>query len=212
MMWEDENREAQESKTFVAQPSMLDEDELTDSPYSKILTVGREVAQTFLLALLLAFLLRFFLVDTYLIDGPSMEPALNEGERLLVNKIVYQFRPPANGDIVVFSEPGREGRNLVKRVVAVGGQTLEIQEGTLYVDGNELEEDYIIHRGQETLAPQTIAPDEVFVLGDNRINSWDSRYFGSIPQDSVQGRAAIVFWPPAQFHVVADRYGPVLIP
>ncbi|MFO7942372.1 MAG: signal peptidase I [Bacillota bacterium] len=162
--------------------------------------VAKELLQTILLALLLAFLLRFFLIDTYLIDGPSMQPSLSQGERLLVNKMVYHLRRPAPGEIVVFREPGRQNRNLVKRVVAVEGQTLEIREGRVILDGVPLEEDYVSNPGKDSMPPQRIPAGYVFVMGDNRANSWDSRYFGAVSVRDIRGMAFLIFWPPESFH------------
>ncbi|MFP4199961.1 MAG: signal peptidase I [Bacillota bacterium] len=166
-------------------------------------TVARELLQTILLALFLAFLLRLFFIDTYLIDGPSMQPSLSQGERLLVNKMVYYLRRPVPGEIVVFQEPGRQGRNLVKRVVAVEGQTLEIREGRVILDGVPMEEYYISNPGKDSLPPQRIPAGYVFVMGDNRANSWDSRYFGAVPVRDIRGMAFLIFWPPESFHRIA---------
>ncbi len=174
--------------------------------------VLREVAQTLVLAIFLAFVLRFFLIDTYLIDGPSMEPSLHQGERLLVNKITYHLRRPVPGEVVVFGEPGRDNRSLVKRVVAVEGQTLEIRQGRVILDGDVLEEEYIINPGNDSLPPQRIPAGSVFVLGDNRANSWDSRYFGSVPIRDIRGMAMLVFWPPDSFHRVLESPGSVSQP
>jgi len=168
-------------------------------------SVLREIVQTLLLALLLALVLRFFFVDTYMIDGPSMEPALHQGERLLVSKMTYRIRRPLPGEIVVFEEPGSDGRSLIKRVVAVEGQTLEIRQGRVILDGDELEESYIENPGRDSLPPQRIPAGAVFVLGDNRANSWDSRYFGMVPTRHIHGMAVLVFWPPDSFHRVAGQ-------
>ncbi len=166
--------------------------------------VAREIVQTFVLAIFLAFVLRFFFIDTYLIDGPSMEPSLHEGERLLVSKISYRLRRPVPGEVVVFGEPGRDGRSLVKRIVAVEGQTLEIRRGRVVLNGEEVAEDYIANPGNDSLPPQRIPAGAVFVMGDNRSNSWDSRYFGTVSVREIRGNAFLVFWPPDSFHRLGD--------
>ncbi len=163
----------------------------------------KEVGQTLLLALLLALLIRGFLVETYLVYGPSMEPSLHEGERLLVNKLVYRFRDPSPGEIVVFNEPGNNGRNLVKRVVAVSGQKMEIKDGDVFVDGDRMSEKYVISASNDSLSAHEVPDETVFVMGDNRGNSLDSRYFGPVPHEYVRGRAFIIFWPLSSFTVLS---------
>ena len=171
---------------------------------SPAVVVAREIIQTFVLAIFLAFVLRFFFIDTYLIDGPSMEPSLHEGERLLVSKISYRLRRPVPGEVVVFGEPGRENRSLVKRIVAVEGQTLEIRRGRVVLDGEEVAEDYIANPGNDSLPPQRIPAGAVFVMGDNRSNSWDSRYFGTVSIRDIRGNAFLIFWPPDSFHRLGE--------
>lgn len=183
------------------------EGEMTSrSPDTDVATVFREVAQTLLLALVLALLIRGFLIETYLVYGPSMEKSLFEGERLLVNKLVYRFRDPIPGEIVVFREPGNDARNLVKRVVAVAGQTLEVRSGDLFVDGQMIQENYVAYPSNDTLPTHHIPDDTVFVMGDNRPNSLDSRYFGPVPSANIRGRAFIIFWPPVRFSFVGSPY------
>ncbi len=168
--------------------------------------IFKEVVQTLLLALLLALLIRGFLVETYLVYGPSMEPSLHEGERLLVNKLVYRFRAPAPGEIVVFSEPGSDGRNLVKRVVAVAGQELEIRNGDVFIDGSLVLEGYVLSPSSDTLPTHQVPEDSIFVMGDNRANSLDSRYFGPVARDQVRGRAFIIFWPLSRFNILSSGH------
>ncbi len=168
----------------------------------------REVAQTLLLALLLALIIRGFLVETYLVYGPSMEPSLFEGERLLVNKLVYRFRDPAPGEVIVFREPGDDGRNLVKRVVAVDGQEFEIRNGDVFIEGRLVRESFVISPSNDTIPSHLVPKGTVFVMGDNRANSLDSRYFGPVPMESVRGRAFIIFWPLSRFNILSSFLSP----
>jgi len=179
------------------------EEQDVSSSGEDIAALLKEVGQTLLLALLLALLIRGFLVETYLVYGPSMEPSLHEGERLLVNKLVYRFREPSPGEIVVFNEPGDNGRNLVKRVVAVSGQKLEIRNGDVFVDGSLVRETYVISASNDSLPAHEVPEEMVFVMGDNRANSLDSRYFGPVPHDYVRGRAFIIFWPLSRFNILS---------
>jgi signal peptidase I len=134
-----------------------------------------------------------------------METTSMIGDKLLADKFSLNFDPVTRGDIVIFADKVMPGRVLVKRVIATGGQVVDIKDGLVYVDGNPLYEPYA--NGTETLPleqhfenldieyPYTIPTDHLWVMGDNRENSADSRYFGSISQDSVYGRGLMVFWP-----------------
>ncbi len=124
-----------------------------------------------------------------------MEPTLHDSERLFVNKLVYRFRPPARGDIIVFRYPRSPDRDFIKRVVAIGGETVEIVEGRVLVNGRFLEEEYGTIP-DHTHYPRTEVPSGcLFVLGDNRRNSEDSRFFGFVPLENVKGRAFLLYWP-----------------
>ncbi len=159
-------------------------------------TALRETVETILVALLLALLLRGFVVDSIVVQGYSMEPSLHHGERLLVNKIVYRFRPPERGDVVVFRYPLDPSRDFIKRVVGRPGDRVEVMDGVVYINGQPVDEPYVNNLGGSNLGPQVIPPDTLFVMGDNRINSEDSRYFGPVPVKSIKGRAFFIFWPP----------------
>ncbi len=168
----------------------------------------REVAQTLILALLLALIIRGYLVETYLVYGPSMEPSLFEGERLLVNKLVYRFRDPSPGEVIVFREPGVDGRNLVKRVVAVDGQKIEVRNGDVFLDGSLVRESFVISASSDTIPTHQVPEGTIFVMGDNRANSLDSRYFGPVDTESVRGRAFIIFWPLSRFNILSSFVSP----
>jgi len=164
--------------------------------------VFADMVKTMLLALLLALLIRTFFVEVYLVFGPSMEPSLYEGERVLVNKLAYHVREPRTGEVVVFVEPGGRNRSLVKRVVGVSGQELEVRSGNVFVDGEIAREHYVISPSEDTMPPQTVDEGEIFVMGDNRSNSVDSRYFGPVSVDAIRGKAFLVFWPLSRFHLL----------
>jgi len=157
--------------------------------------VIRETAETILVALVLALLLRGFVVDSIVVQGYSMEPGLRHGERILVNKLVYRFRPPERGDIVVFRYPLDPSRDFIKRVVGQPGDVIEVRQGEVFVNNQSFEEPYVRSPGTSNLGPQTVPEGSLFVLGDNRTNSEDSRYFGPIPKNSLKGKAFLIFWP-----------------
>jgi signal peptidase I len=150
------------------------------------------------LAFILALLIRTFIVQPFYIPTGSMTPTLDVGDRVLVNKFVYRFASPAPGDVVVFDAPGDTDTDLIKRVIAVEGQTVEIVEGRVLVDGVEIEEPYLNPSGADTwsLAEPFRVPDEhVWVMGDNRANSSDSRVFGSLHESALLGEAFAIYWP-----------------
>ncbi len=163
-----------------------------------------ETIETVAIALVLTLIIRHFVVESFVVRGSSMEPSLHDGQRLLVSKFVYRYRQPRRGDIIVFRSPVSSD-DLIKRVIATPGERVEIVAGRVLVNGRELqdEERYILRRDvTSNLGPQEVPPDKVFVLGDNRPNSEDSRYFGFVPMKSVKGKAIVVWWPFATFAVL----------
>jgi signal peptidase I len=148
-------------------------------------------------AFVLALLVQQFIVKPFAIPSPSMENTLLEGDRVLVNRLVYHFHPPRRGDVIVFHPPGRTGSDpFIKRVVAVGGDTIAVHDGMLYVDGMAQDEPYVKGYPIEGDYPETkIASGYVWAMGDNRNNSGDSRVFGPVPLKAIMGEAFAVYWP-----------------
>ena len=165
-------------------------------------SAAREVVQTLLVALVLALVIRGFVIESFLVDGISMEPTLHDGERLLVDKLTYRWHPPERFDIVVFRYPLDPSRDFVKRVIGLPGETVSIREGRVYVDGRPLEEPYLKEPGVDFYPPTTVPPGHVFVLGDNRPHSDDSRSGWTVPLRDVIGRAWLVYWPPSEAGLV----------
>lgn len=177
------------------------------------------------IALLLALLIKTFLLQAFFIPSESMDPTLRAGDRVLVNKVVYHLHPPRRGDVIVFADPNpgtapernplsafwhwlTEGvglsvgpeKDFIKRVIALPGETIEIKRGEVFVDGARLDEPYL--NSLEDLSdfpPVTVPRDSLFVMGDNRTSSNDSRRgLGFIPYDRVVGRAFVIIWPPSR--------------
>lgn len=157
------------------------------------------------IALLVAFLIRNFLFQPYRVQMGSMLPTLKENNLIIVNKITYRLNDPKRGDIVVFRPPNGSKVFYVKRIVALPGETIEIRNGELLINGIPLEEDYISGATPGVYGPLTLGRDEYFVMGDHRNNSLDSREFGPISKESIIGKAALVFWPPSAFAVLSDK-------
>lgn len=155
----------------------------------------RELVEVVLLAVVLAFLIRSFFFEVYRVEGASMESTLHTGDRVLVNKWLYLWRMPEKGEVIVFQYPKDPSRDFIKRVVAVSGDTVEIREGKVFVNGELLQEVASTLTDRETWAPHLVEPDTVWVLGDNRSNSDDSRYFGSVHRTQIRGMAFYRVWP-----------------
>ena len=148
------------------------------------------------IALAVTLLLRAFVVDFVRVEGPSMEPNLLTGERLMVNRFIYRFKDPVRGQIVICTFPDAPGL-YVKRVIGLPGETIQVQDGVCYVDGQPLDEPYIKETMLEDFAAYTVPEDTVFVMGDNRNDSMDSRkpYVGPIPERHIRGPAVAIIWP-----------------
>lgn len=150
-------------------------------------------------ALAVALVIQAFLVQAFYIPSSSMEPTLGVGDRVLVNKLSYDVHDVNRGDLVVFERPdGAEGeiKDLIKRVIGLPGESVEIRDGAVVIDGRVLDEPYLAD--DEVLAefaPTEVPDDTVFVMGDNRDDSRDSRVFGPISTDSIVGRAFVRVWP-----------------
>ena len=142
-------------------------------------------------------LLRGFVAEPVRVRGDSMEPTLPAGALLLVDKITFHTRDPKRGDVVVTVDP-RNGGSIVKRVVAISGDSVGIDDGILMVNGVKVVESYIDNTGMEGFyfGPDVVPSGRVFLLGDNRLNSVDSRAFGPVAVDELEGKVLTALWPP----------------
>jgi signal peptidase I len=158
-------------------------------------------------ALVVALVVKTFLIQAFYIPSLSMYSTLDKGDRVLVNKLSYHLHDIHRGDVVVFERPPNVADNgikdLIKRVVGLPGDTVEARDGVVYVNGHRLREPYL-DDGTETinLDRQKVPVDHIFVMGDNRGNSEDSRVFGAIEEDLVVGRAFVLVWPVNQVHLL----------
>lgn len=180
-------------------------------PAKKEKSEALEWLKAIVIAVVLVVLIRWLLFAPFIVDGPSMQPNFHTGERIIVNKIIYDIREPKRGEVVVFHVP-QEGRDFIKRVIGVPGDSVVIEGDTITINGQVIDEPYLQdelnekHSNNELYNTKANFPNEdvpegtvpeghVFVLGDNRSDSTDSRIIGFISYEDVIGRADLRFWP-----------------
>lgn len=156
-----------------------------------------EVVKILTLVLILVFTIRNFVVEAYVINGKSMEPNFRDSERLLIEKFAPRFETLARGDVIIFTHPEDPSKRLIKRVIGLPGETIEIQEGVVFVDGKPIDEREWLPETRDAsfFAARKVEPDHYFVLGDNREISNDSRRIGSIPREMIVGKFLLRFYP-----------------
>lgn len=162
--------------------------------------------RSILIAIVLAMLIRLFLFEVFVVEGRSMYPTLIEAERVMVNKLVYRFDNPGLGDIVVFEFV--PGRDFIKRVIGVEGDKIEIINGRLYINNKLLDEPYLLENMEVyNYGPVIVPPGYLFLMGDYRQNSMDSRdpRVGFISEEDIKGRAFFIFWPPWDARVISSK-------
>jgi len=162
----------------------------------------RENVQVIAIALFLALFIRAFVAEPRYIPSDSMLPTLEVGDRLVVEKISYHFHPPARGEIVVFDPPQQlqiqgyaKDQAFIKRVIGTPGETVQIQNGKVYLNSIPLKEDYIAEPPKYQMEAVRVPEDQLFVMGDNRNNSNDSHVWGFLPKQNIIGHAGYRFWP-----------------
>ena len=155
----------------------------------------REWAETLLATLLIFLFVESFIVQGFKVYGSCMEPNLYTGERLLGNKLVYRLNGIHRGDIVVFRPPHRPDTPFIKRVIGLPGEILEIRDNQVYINGRHLREPYLHLAWHDNRPAERVPAGEVFVMGDNRDNSSDSRSWGELPLENVQAKAWLRYWP-----------------
>ena len=187
----------------------------------------KDLLETIALALLIFMALQAS-VRNYRVELSSMESTLLPKDRLVVNKLVYfhldteiidrlvpfvdiwkenetlfPFHSPRRADIIVFRFPNDPSRDFVKRVIGLPGETVSMKRGEVFIDGDRLDEPYLMERDNDNMAPTLVAPDSYFVLGDNRDGSSDSRHWGLVPLDSIVGKVLVRYWPLSEFSLLS---------
>jgi signal peptidase I len=173
-----------------------------DGP-SEAMQYLRELVETVVLALIMFLIIRQG-IQNYRIESHSMEPNFYEDQFVLVNKLAYRLGEPARGDVVVFNNPANPKEDYIKRIIGLPGDTVEFADGTAYVNGLPLDEPYVRPPtyGAVSSAPVLVPADHIFVMGDNRPNSRDSRAFGPLTEDLIVGRAWLRVWPFSEWGTV----------
>ncbi|MBI4666515.1 MAG: signal peptidase I [Nitrospinae bacterium] len=182
-------------------------------------SLWKEYAKAIVVAVFLAVVIRTFVAQAFKIPSESMVSTLLVGDHLLVNKLLYRFEKPQRGDIIVFRYPMEPDRDFVKRAIGLPGETVEMKGNTVYVNGEALVEPYAIYEQNPLAAgddyhfgPVTVPDGHLFMMGDNRNNSQDSRYWGMLDMNLIHGKAFIIHWSwlDNTFGVRWDRIGKLL--
>jgi signal peptidase I len=169
----------------------------------RVVRMVREILETVLPALLIALLINVFVGQATRVEGQSMEPNLHTDQRLVVEKVSYRFHGPQRFDVVVLRLPGQGDELLIKRVIGLPGETVEFRDGSVYINGNKLDEPFLEDNTRPGRQSQVVVPPlHVYVMGDNRDHSNDSRSFGPVPIENIVGRAWVSYWPPESVGVV----------
>jgi signal peptidase I len=155
-----------------------------------------EIVETIVFTLLIYFLVRTFLFENYRVVGSSMIPTLQDDQFLVVSKLDYRLHEPRRGDIIVFRDPYNPERKLIKRIIGLPGESVEVQNGQVLVNQMPLDEPYIADLGRYNQALTPIPDGQYYVLGDNRNNSSDSHTWGLLEETKIVGKALLTYWPP----------------
>lgn len=154
----------------------------------------REWIEVFIFAVVLALTVQTFVVKPFKIPSGSMENTLQVGDMIFVNRFIYWFTEPKRGDIVVFKYPENPKQDFIKRIIGLPGETIEIKDQQVYINGKPISEPYIKEPTFTDFGPITVPNDSYFVLGDNRNNSRDSRYWGFLNKEMIKGKAFLIYW------------------
>jgi signal peptidase I len=162
-----------------------------------------ETLDACIFAAVLSLIIITFVVQAFYIPSGSMEPTLMVNDRILVAKFLYRFEPVQRGDVIVFRYPLNPQRDFVKRVIGLPGNVAQLKEGVVYINGQRIsEKGYTIQPDYGNYGPVTVPRGDYFVLGDNRNNSEDSRFFGYVPRANIIGKAIFIYWPPQRIGFV----------
>jgi signal peptidase I len=155
-----------------------------------------ELPVLIIVAVILAWIIKMVIVQPFFIPSGSMEPTFYAGDHVLVNKFIYYFTEPKSKDVIVFEYPVDPSKDFIKRVIAVGGDKVKVEVGKVFVNGKELNEPYVPEKKDSSnYSPRKVPKENVFVMGDNRTSSFDSRFWGFLPGKKIIGKAFFIYWP-----------------
>ena len=196
------------SSSSVVTPERVPQSATPDSAHPERSSAGHSLrteiriwSRDLLIAIGLALVIIVFLYQPVKVEGTSMAPLLSDQERIFINKFVYRFEPIERGDVVVFWYPLDRSKSFIKRVIGLPGETVEIRQGLVYVNGHSLTEPYVPPQYEDLsdFGPKRVPTDSYFVMGDHRISSNDSRVFGPVESRFIYGRAVFAYWPVDHF-------------
>lgn len=165
-----------------------------------------EILTTLLPAILIALFINVYIAEAAEIEaGPSMQPNLFAGYRIMTEKISYYLHEPHRGDVVVVERPENEG-NLIKRVIGLPGESIEVRDGHTYINGELIDEPWVTYFGGRNIPTTFIPEGQIFIMGDNRPNSRDSRDIGPVPIESIIGRGWFVYWPIQKIQILTTTH------
>lgn len=176
---------------------------------------NRENVEVVVTAVILALIIRTFVVQAFKIPTGSMRPTLIEGDRILVNKFIYRFKEPSRGDIVVFKYPEDLKKDFIKRLIAFGGESVQLKNGNIWINSELVKEPQKLRQIYYYNKPATpygaegvkikVPEKSYFVLGDNSASSRDSRYWGFVPKKHLIGQAFLIYWPPTRIRLLRNE-------
>ncbi len=174
-----------------------------NSPAESKKSVFAEMMESVLIAVLLAVIIRLFILAPFYIPSGSMEPALLIGDQIIVSKIAYRIGEPQRSDIIVFRYPRDPSRDYVKRLIGLSGETVVLRNNRLYINGQEMPEKYLPAGLRfDDFGPVRVPQGTYLMLGDNRRNSEDSRVWGPLPKEYIVGKALFIYWPLSQVRLL----------
>lgn len=176
----------------VPAPSASTPDERPINPFRLF---WQDWGKDLLIAAALAMVLRAFVIEAKVVPSGSMLPTIQLGDKLVVEKISYRFHPPERGDIITFRPPFPSSSDLIKRVIGLPGETVEVRDGKVFINGQPLDEPYVQEPPAYEYGPVTIPEGKILVLGDNRNYSYDGHEWGLLDLEAVKGRAFVRYWP-----------------
>jgi len=169
-----------------------------------------QTVKAFDIILIIGLILRIFIIQPFVIEGPSMDDSFHDKEAILVDKISYKFREPIRGEVIIFIAPLNNGDDYIKRLIGLPGDKVKIERGKVFVNGKQINEPFLSPTGKTPpnteLTERKLGPDEYFVLGDNRPHSSDSREWGMVPGENIIGRAIVALYPFDSFGLIKTPY------